>query len=101
MKKIIFLLVAVLGIAAPMSMVASPSEMNVTETMVVCDDYEFVGEYSFCSLKQCYSWYAKVYIKGGVFYVMKNNVKYRLMPCSEGEYNYYFSFQGDKYYVKL
>lgn len=67
------------------------------------DGYEFVGEYSFCTLKTCSTVYFNVYLKGKTYYVEDRKKYYRLMPTKvDGfDYNYYYSCQGIKYYVHL
>lgn len=65
------------------------------------DGYDFIGEYSFCTLKTCSTAWYKVYQKDKNYYVFDNRQYYRLMPCNENSYNYYYSRQGIKWYVKL
>lgn len=76
---------------------------DVTMEISAEDGYEFVGEYSFCTLDQCSSVYFNVYLKGKTYYVLRNRTYYRLMPTKvkDFDYNYYYSYQGKKYYVHL
>lgn len=76
---------------------------DVTMEISAEDGYEFVGEYSFCTLNSCSSVYFNVYLKGKTYYVEDNRKYYRLMPTKvkDFDYNYYYSRQGKKYYVHL
>ncbi len=77
------------------------SEASNSVCLQVNDDYQFVGEYSFCTLDQCNTSYFKVYQKGSSYYVYRDSTYYRLMPCNESGYNHYYAYGGIKYYVKL
>lgn len=81
----------------------SESYENVSEYDIQVNDngYDFIGEYSFCTLAICSRRWYKVYQKDKNYYVLENNTYYRLMPCNEEGYNYYYSVQGTKWYVKL
>lgn len=77
------------------------SASTTNECVEVGDEYEFIGEYSFCTLNSCSSVYWDVYQKGTSYYVKRSSRYYRLMPCDEEGYNYYHAYQGKKWYVKL
>lgn len=107
MKKLILLLfvlsVSIVSVAYAKDCYNLSANSEVTSEIFKENGYEFVGEYSFCSLKSCSSLYYNVYVKGNLYYVERNNKYYRLMPTKvEGyDYNYYYSWRGDKWYVKL
>lgn len=108
MKKIIFTLFSILILVGTSSFSASFAQdnMNPVETSYVSGDYSYVGTFTFHRLdgsprkldvyeasNACGMYYVKV--------PNRSNNYYKLFSCNESGYNYYFSDQGDKWYVRI
>lgn len=108
MKKILFAIVVCFGLATLMSSLVegnnafASNSVNVSVSMD--NNYNFVGTFRFCfnGDGSTYNW--DVYEASnacGLYYAKKDGQYYKLFSCDKDGYNYYLSYGGAKYYVKI
>lgn len=106
MKKFIIVSAVLLGgliYFTAANAMEGPSELVSYNNAGVSDDYEFIGNFYFCKLSgnSCYTYSRKVYQKGRNYYVLQQDQYYRLFPCNENGYNYYYADKDGKWYTNI